>query len=122
MQGTVKYSEEFITPDGRKYWVGHEMQYDQDTQDPPFEKCAKAALSYAAQKTKAYEMVSMAVTSYPPLNEIQVEKEPEIGTKPEHILSSPDLKTLESYKYIKNGNKELERAYILRHDQLTQKQ
>lgn len=55
----------------------------------------------------------------PPAIQIKPEDR-EIGVTPESILSSPDLKVLETYRWIIKGKPELERAYILRYDQLTQ--
>jgi hypothetical protein len=121
MQGTVRYSEEFIKPDGCKYWVSHEIQYDQESQDPPFSKAAKTVKDFASAHTSpAYQQYMNPNLLNP---DIQVEKEPEIGLTPQDILSSPDLVVLEqSYRWLIKGKPELERAYILRHDQLTQKQ
>jgi len=39
------------------------------------------------------------------------EKEIKIGTTPEDILSSPDLKTLITYKFIIKGKPDLQKAY-----------
>lgn len=116
MQGTVRYSEEFMKPDGCKYWVSHEIQYDQENQDPPFSKAAKTVKDFAsAQVSPEYQRYMNP--------EIQVEKEPEIGITVDQILSCNDLTVLDAcYKYPTKGKSELERAYLLRRDQLTQKQ
>lgn len=125
MQGTVRYSEEFIKPDGCKAWFSHEKQYDQDTQDPPFEEVVRTVTNEVKKRSDNYSVMG---SSRPLIDErgnfqpMPIEEEIVIGTKPEDILSSPDLVVLESYRWIIKGKSELERAYILRHDQLTQKQ
>ena len=122
MQGTVRYSEEFIKPDGCKAWFSHEKQYDQDSQDPPFDEVVRTVKNAVKKQSDTFTL-TVSDPSRISVGEIQVEKEPEIGLTPQDILSSPDLTVLESsYKWLVKGKPELERAYILRHDQLTQKQ
>lgn len=43
----------------------------------------------------------------------------QIGITPEDILSSPDLVVLGTYQWIIKGKPELERAYMLRYDELS---
>lgn len=122
MQGTVKYSEEFIKPDGCKAWFSHEKQYDQDTQDPPFDELVRTVKSEVKKQADSYTL-SISDPSRILVPDIHVEKEPEIGITVDQILSCNDLTVLDAcYKYPTKGKLELERAYLLRRDQLTQKQ
>lgn len=118
-QGTVRYSEEFMKPDGLKGWFSHEKQYDQDTQDPPFDEVVRTVKNEVKKQSDTFTL-TVSNPSKISVGEIQVEKEPEIGVTPESILSSPDLKVLETYQWFIKGKPELERAYIIRHDELTQ--
>jgi len=54
-QGTVKYSEEFVTAIGLKKWYGIELQYDMDTEDPPFDKAKKIIAQAAGNNQIAIE-------------------------------------------------------------------
>lgn len=128
MQGTVKISEEFVTPTGLKKWIGIDFPYESTTHEP-IERGVEAA-RIVREIAKKLGLILEINHEYAnllnpdeQLSTIQVEEqERQIGTKPEDILSSPDLVVLESYRWIIKGKPELERAYTLRHDQLTQKQ
>lgn len=125
--GTVKFSKEFVTQIGTKEWVGVEMEYDMENE------CPKEVLTNAKTIVEQWHKESNA--GYPnllnpdeqnfippgPPPTIQVKPEDrEIGVTPEAILSSNDLKVLETYRWLIKGKSELERAYIIRHDQLAQ--
>ncbi len=123
MQGTVKYSEEFITPTGLKRWVGLELPFE-DTIHSPIDKLEEAMSKVHAFATQSGITPDKShITPDEQLSTIQIEKEPEIGITVSQILECNDLTVLEaSYKWTTKGKPELERAYLLRKDQLTKKQ
>jgi hypothetical protein len=121
-KGTVKISKEFVTSIGLKEWIGLELEYDMNTE------CPKEVLTNAKTIVEQWHkennplipdnIIHPAQTS--PIGIIQTKEEDrEIGITPESIMSSPDLKVLETYRWLIKGKPELERSYILRYDQLT---
>ena len=128
--GTIKYSAEFKTLDGNR-WLGIEMEYDMNTDNPieVFNKAEDTINTFARSRgllidiTPQYPPSGWLPSINQPLREIQVEKDDkEVGDPIKEILSAPDLKELETYRWQINKNPELERAYILRYDELTNKQ
>lgn len=118
--GTVKFSKEFVTPIGLKEWVGIELEYDMSSEHPQdvLNDAKEAVTSWYKSSNQA--LSDNSIPPGPPPT-IQVKQEDrEIEVRPEDILSSPDLKVLETYRWIIKGKPELERAYILRYDQLTE--
>ncbi len=117
-QGIVKFSKEFITNTGLKEWVGIEwpVDFENDNVIGAFNQAKKAVCDFQlASNATSIE----SIPPYPP-SVIQVKpEEREIGLTPESIMSSPDLKVLETYRWLIKGKPELERAYILRYDELT---
>lgn len=135
MQGTVRYSEEFIKPDGCKAWFGHEKQYDQDTQDPPFEEVVRTVMNEVKKRSDNYSVIGSSrplIDERDVLPEIHVEKdlteENRMLTLISDIESCTDLKVLETYGWMaanfkeKKGDTRLSSAYERKYDQLTQKQ
>lgn len=122
MQGTVKYSEEFITPDGRKFWVGHEIQYEQEAQDPPFDKVAQIVKEFGA----AY--LSPSYHNYlQPQPAIQVEKDLTEDARLLSLISDLNKCTtreqLKEYDFLatameKKGDNRLRQAYTVKKDLL----
>jgi hypothetical protein len=118
-KGIVKFSKEYVTVIGLKEWVGIEMEYDMNTE------CPRDVLTNAKTVVEQWHNsnnLPFEQNSVPPgpPQVIQVKPEDrEIGVTSESIMSSPDLKVLETYRWLIKGKPELERAYILRYDQLT---
>jgi len=69
MQGTVKYSEEFMTMTGLKRWVGIELPFE-DTIHSPIDKLEEAmskVQSFAARSGIIHPPVTNANYGYPNL-------------------------------------------------------
>lgn len=119
--GTVRVSEEFIKPDGTKKWYAHEKQYNQDTEEPSdvFAK-AESEMNAYVKKSSQVILENSIPPGPPPVIQIKPEDR-ETGLTPETLLSCSDIKILEAYRLMVKGKPELERAYVLRHDQLSGK-
>lgn len=119
-QGTVKFSKEFRTLSGN-VWLGIENEYDMNTENPidVFRRAEEAVQQYAKASGLIiqFETGDYVASTIPVVN--KSEQDREVGITTESILSSPDMKVLETYRWLIKGKPELERAYILRHDQLT---
>lgn len=121
MQGTVRYSEEFIKPDGLKGWFSHEKQYDQDTQDPPFEEIVRTVRDEIKKHSDLFTL-TVSNPSRISVGEIQVDKpeETRIGILVEDIMSCLDIPTIDSYRLLVKGKPELEAAYEKRREEIKQ--
>ena len=121
MKGIAKHSAEFMDATGLKRWHTLELEFDQNSKHPlealdEVEKLVQQAVT----KSNSQGLLNKSITFPEQLPVIQIKPEDrEIGVKPEDILSCKDLITLENYRFLLKSDKELERAYILRHDQLT---
>ena len=119
MKGIAKNSQEYVDAMGLKRWLGLDLEFDQDVKSPE-EALVEVELKVrnAIAKSNGQEMLNSSIPPGPP-PVIQIKPEDrEIGVTPEAILSSPDLKVLETYRWLITANPELKRAYTLRHDQL----
>lgn len=116
-KGIVKFSKEFVTPIGTKEWVGIEMEYDMGTE------CPRDVLTNAKTIVEQWHKGNNPdPAQLAPSTELPVINKPydrQIGITPEDILSSPDLVVLGTYQWIIKGKPELERAYMLRYDELS---
>jgi hypothetical protein len=101
-------------------WISVEMELDGGNGESPLDALDRSqALVEQWYKSKNLPFEQNSVPPGPP-QFIQVKPEDrEIGVTPESITSSPDLKVLETYRWLIKGKPELERAYILRYEQLT---
>lgn len=138
MQGTVKYSREYKLPDGSTCWIGHEMEYDLKSQDPPFAACAQSVYEFACEEIKKVGDIMNINFNHPnfltqePLSSIQVEKEPEgeridllIGDMlNEKELKAPNGGGLLSWQRLVASTKseKFKDAYDKKYAELTQKQ
>jgi hypothetical protein len=74
---------------------------------------------FAAENGEAkFDIPYGPIERTPIANRMKKEKEIKIGTTPEDILSSPDLKTLITYKFIIKGKPDLQKAYDKRMKEL----
>lgn len=125
MEGTVKYSEEFYAPSGLKRWIGIEMTYNQDTQDPleVLAKVEKTVRDYAGGPYLNND-------GLPPTLDLGNGPEPIQWGKPssveeriarliEDINSCSEIKVLESYRLMVKANDQLQAAYDNRMKELT---
>jgi hypothetical protein len=87
-QGTVKYSEEFVTPIGLKKWFGVELQYDMDTEDPPFDKAKMIVAMAAGVQISFNESLPLG----PPIGLPVIDKaEERLGIKIDNASTMDDL-------------------------------
>jgi hypothetical protein len=129
MKGIAKHSAEFMDATGLKRWHTLELEFDQNSKHPLDALSeVETLVQQAVSKSSSQVMLDNSMPSHwtqPNANPYHVPTlqvnpgEREIGVKSEDILSSPDFKVLETYRWLIKSDKELERAYILRHDQLT---
>lgn len=128
MQGTVRYSEEFMKPDGLKCWLSHEKAYDQDTQDPPFDEVVKtvknAANKLPAHQEQDYGFDKIQFPMGMP-NDLTVDGR--VNKLIEDLNKSTSIKELNEWLFIANsmekkGDKRLREAYDIKHTELTQNQ
>lgn len=128
MKGIAKHSAEYINDIGLKRWHTLELEFDQSTKHP-LDALAEveALVQQAVSKSNSQVVFNNSNLAWgPPVipngtpTIIQVNTdEKETGVTPELILASKDLTELESFRWHLKKNSELERAYILRYDQLT---
>jgi hypothetical protein len=108
MEGLIKYSEEFVTPTGLKKWVGIEIPYDINSQDPS-ELFAQAEIKVQAfgNKQQQYTQGELPV--------IQVEKETaedrRIAQFVKDIEGCMTLKTLGVYYNMREDSILIKNAY-----------
>jgi len=114
---TAHYENGFIVAQ----WISVEMALDASNGDSPLAALDKSQeLVQEWYKSKNLPFETNSIPPGPsPVIQIKPENR-EIGIKPEDIIYSPDLVILESYRLLVKGKPELERAYILRHEQLMQ--
>ena len=120
MKGIAKHSAEYMDATGLKRWHTLELEFDQNSKHPLDALAEVETLVQQAVAKSGYHVTLYG--SIPPVQTPAIQIKPEdreIGVTPESILSSPDLKVLETYRWLIKSDKELERAYILRYDQLT---
>lgn len=124
--GIVKFSKEFVTPIGLKEWVGVEMEYDMSGECPKevltnakaiVEQWHEANGNGIVYENK-YNLPQQEPTWIRPTVIQSKPEDKETGVTPDLILASKDLAELESFRWHLKKNNELERAYMLRHDQL----
>ncbi len=101
-------------------WISVEMALDGANGESPLDaldRSQELVQKWYNSKNLPFETNSIP-PGPPPVIQVKPE-EREIGLTPESIMSSPDLKVLETYRWLIKGKPELERAYILRYEQLT---
>ena len=103
-------------------WISVEMALDTANGESPLEALDRSQeLVQQWYKSKNLPFETNAVPPGPP-PVIQIKPEDrETGLTSETLLSCSDIKILEAYRLMVKGKPELERAYILRHDQLSGK-
>lgn len=118
---TAHYDEFGVLKD---QWIGLEGQID-DTEVPEKKLDEIKGITEEWYKKQNPQLQQSSI-QYAPQSSVfpviqSTQEDREIEVRPEDILSSPDLKVLETYRWIIKGKPELERAYMLRHDQLSGK-
>jgi len=116
-QGTVKYSEEFVTPIGLKKWFGVELQYDMDTEDPPFDKAksivAKAAMTSIGNNHLSFDS-SIAPGPSPVISVERTSEDQRIADLIGNIFACTELdgdNGLMSYNKLACTNREAQNAF-----------
>lgn len=119
-QGTIKYSQEFISPTGLKRWVGIEMPVDFDTEDylQVYENVASMVAICGTKQPND-------LTGIPAQSAPTGEQLPTINREHQRLLdriedaNTPE-KIADLYKSAMNtGNDMVIAAYQLKHKQLT---
>lgn len=103
-------------------WISVEMALDTANGESPLEALDRSQeLVQQWYKSKSLPFETNSIPPGPsPIIQIKPEDR-ETGLTPETLLSCSDIKILEAYRLMVKGKPELERAYILRHDQLSGK-
>lgn len=116
----TKYTAHFENGIIVAQWVSIEASIDSSMGESPIDALNKSEeLAQQWYKSKNLPFQDNSIPIVPPPT-IQIKPEDkEIGVTPDTLLSCSDLAILEAYRLIVKGKPELERAYILRHDQLS---
>lgn len=117
----ITYHNAYVTGPYLQHKPGFEAELEE--REDPIEALLKLKAIADAFDKRVNNFEERLVSNDIPAPAIQIEKEPEIGITVENILACNDLTVLDAcYKWTTKGKSELERAYLLKRDELTQKQ
>lgn len=137
MQGTVKYSEEFMTPVGLKKWIGIELPFETTAHDPldKLSEAEKIIKAFAEKRNEnPYQLTLDSYRGIPAgiTPEIQVDKDLTEDDRLNAIIGDlnrcSNVESLKEYEFLaksyvnKKDDYRLQVAYEQKLKELTQKQ
>lgn len=109
-QGTIKYSQEFISPTGLKRWVTieHPIDFDSENYLQVYENVASMVSICGAKPPN--DLTGMPGQAAP-MGEIAVDRGNPKATLEADIKSCMEIKVLESYKFLVRNDSQLQKVY-----------
>jgi hypothetical protein len=120
-QGTIKYSQEFISPTGLKRWIGMEYPLDWETDDPQFILNYLKNMAEAGYSALNSNELSAPGQQGPPaiVADKPIPEDQRVALIIADIYTCTDKLVLESYKLMARTNAEIQAAYDLMMKKLT---